>query len=903
MMTRREIEPAGTAEPAWHALSIEEALKGLKSTAEGLDDREVSRRQAQVGLNRLPEKKRAGLLLVFLRQFANPLISVLLIAGLVSAAIGAPNDAIFIFAVLLINAVIGTTQEWRAESSAEALKHVIRTVVKVRRNGRRQEVHAVQLVPGDVVFLESGDAVPADIRLLSAKAVQVDESLLTGESLPVAKEPDARVAGEAPLGERHTLLHAGTAVIDGRATGVVCRTGAQTEVGRIAESLAEESAEPPLVIRLERFTRAIAYVILAAVIVLSTVQVLRGVALVEIFLLAVALAVSAIPAGLPVAITVALSIATQRMARRHVIVRQLPAVEGLGACTLIASDKTGTLTANTLTSKRIALPGGPSLEVGGEGLQPEGTITVGGEPVTEHALQERLGRLIESGVLCNEGEFDVGEDGAIRHSGDAVDVAFLVLGAKRGVRRHALLREHPQIAAIPFESRRRFAASFHRHEGGVVAHVKGAAETVVHMCRDVEPDRVLSQEGSLAEDGYRVLAVASGTVAEQEAQAEDEAALKGLDLLGLVGIIDPIRLGVPEAVDRCRRAGIDVRMITGDHPATGRAIARRLGLRVGEGAVVTGSELAKLEEDSPTIDARIGQASVFARVEPAQKTMIVKALRRARHFVAVTGDGVNDAPALKAANIGVAMGVSGTDVARGAADLILTDDNFASIVNGVEEGRIAYSNVREVTWLLISTGAAEITLFFLALGTGLPLPLGAVQLLWLNLVTNGVQDVALAFEQGEAAMLDRPPRPTDQPIFDRLMIEQTVVSGAYMGVVAFGAFYWLMAHAGLNEFDARNLLLLLMVLFENVHLFNCRSEDRSFYQVPLRSNPLLIGAVVLAQGIHILAMYVPGVSGALQVQPVDPASWAVLLTMALSVLAVMEAYKRLRGRALWRSWR
>jgi Ca2+-transporting ATPase len=897
------LQPDNFTRHAWHALSSEKTLREVQSREEGLNQEEARQRQEKFGPNKLPEKKRAGLALVFLRQFKNPLIYVLLIAGVVSVAIGSQKDAIFIFAVLLINSVIGTFQEWKAESSAEALQHAIKTIAKVRRSGQRQEVDAVELVPGDILVLESGDAIPADLRLLSAKGLRVDESLLTGESDPVQKNPQADLAEDMPLAERQTLLHAGTAVVDGRATGVVCRTGAATEVGRIAESLGQEAAAPPLVIRLEQFTRAIAYVILAAVVVLGAVQLYQGTELSQVFILAVALAVSAIPAGLPVAITVALSIGTQRMAQRHVIVRQLPAVEGLGACTLIASDKTGTLTANKLTVKRIVLKDSQTVTVGGEGLKPEGEITLDGNPITDVDIETALRRLAISGMLCNEGELVIQEDGQVRQAGDAVDVAFLVLAAKNGLQQEKAQHDYPQAGFIPFESQRRYAASFNREKDKMVAHVKGAAETVIPMCRGIDPDTVMAQQESLAGDGYRVLAVASGEVETDQSEAEDEGTLHDLDFLGLVGIIDPIRPEVPEAIERCHRAGVEVRMITGDHPSTGRAIAKQLGLRSDEKSVLTGAEFAELEQNEDTLAKNIKDAAVFARVEPGQKTTIVNALKRLQHFVAVTGDGVNDAPALKAANIGVAMGKSGTDVARGAADLILTDDNFASIVNGIEEGRIAYSNVRKVTWLLISTGAAEVVLFFFALCTGLPLPLDPVQLLWLNLVTNGVQDVALAFEKGEAGLLDRPPRPPDQPIFDRLMIEETVVSGTFMGLVAFGTFYWLFQYSGYSEFESRNLLLLLMVLFENIHIFNCRSESRSFYHIPLRANPLLIIAVVVAQGVHILAMHVPILRSTLEVEPVAFMHWVTLLGMALSILLVMEMYKHLRGRELARTWR
>lgn len=883
----------------WHALSWEDALKSLGSSPEGLSDGEYSDRFTRFGPNKLPEAKRAGLFLVFLRQFKNPLIYILLAAAVVSIGVGAVGDAMFIFAVLLINSIIGTIQEWKAETSAEALKSIMRVMAHVRRNGGRREVDATQLVPGDIVLLESGAAVPADIRLLSTHTLRVDESLLTGESLPVRKDAETILSEGSTVADRINLLHAGTSVLDGRAVGVVCRTGSATEVGKIAESLALEAAKPPLVIRLEQLTRTIAFVITIGVAILSAVQLARGIPFVDIFLFAVALAVSAIPEGLPVAITVALAMGMQRMARRHVIIRLLPAVEGLGACTLIASDKTGTLTANQLTIKRVAGPQLEPVEVMGEGLDPCGAIVRAGEPVTDQSVRHRLERAALTGALCNEGEFRL-EDGTPFKVGDAVDVAFLVFAAKLGHTQKALNAHYPQIGSIPFEPKHRFAASFNRHGDQVMAHVKGAAETVLGMCRDVDRDAIEAQHQALAEEGYRVLAVATGRVSEQLAKAKNPDSLKNLEILGLVGLIDPIRAGVPEALQACHRAGVQVRMITGDHPVTGRAIACQLGLVSGEPDVMTGSEIIQLASDEPRLHERISQAAVFARVEPAQKTDIVNALQKAGHFVAMTGDGVNDAPALKAANIGVAMGQAGTDVARGAADLILTDDNFASIVNGIEEGRIAYANVRKVTWLLISTGAAELVLFFLALGTGLPLPLDPVQLLWLNLVTNGFQDVALAFEKGEPGLLDRPPRPPDEPIFNRLMIEENVLSGAYMGLVAFGTFAWLFKYTTLTEFEASNILLLLMVLFENAQVFNCRSEFQSAFKVPLRANPLLIGAVILAQGVHITSMYIPGINDVLEIEPVSFETWAVLLGLASTLIVVMELYKRFRADSLTR---
>jgi len=887
---------------SWHALPPKEVLQALESHEEGLRSADAEARLREQGPNELPREDRPGLLRVFLRQFTDPLIYILLIAAVVSLATGSTNNAIFIGAVLLLNAGLGTFQEHRAESSARALQEVVSVKARVLRDGERRRIDAVDLVPGDVIALESGDAVPADARLLSGRGLRADESLLTGESDPARKRADAELGEDAPLGDRETLVHAGSSILSGRATAVVCRTGASTEVGRIAKDLASGTGQvPPLVVRLRRLTRIIAAFVLGAIVVLAALQIARGDQPMDVFFLAVALAVSAIPAGLPVAITVALSIASRRLAEEHVIVRQLPAVEGLGACTLIASDKTGTLTQNVLTARRLVLADGTAASVEGDGYEAEGAVRPedGDGEGEEHgeeqgaddgdgdeAVRDRIERLAASGVFCNEASLG-GEDED--PEGDGVDLALLVLGRKLGLDREALVAEHEEVTTIPFESERKFAASVNRHDDELVAHVKGAVDVLVELCAEVDADHVREVEDALARSGHRVIAVARGIVSEDDLDGE-ERELHDRELVGLVGLVDPVREEVPAAVERCREAGVEVRMVTGDHPETGLSVARELGMASSDATAIRGSDLDEASRDD------VVRAAVFARVEPSQKTRIVDALQDAGHFVAVTGDGVNDAAALRRAHIGVAMGRSGTDVARRAADLILTDDDFASIVAGIEQGRIAYGNVRKVTWLLLATGAGEVLLFFLALGFGLPLPLLPVQLLWLNLVTNGIQDVALAFEKGEPELLERGPRDPDEPIFDRSMVEQVLLSGGYIGTVAFGVYWYLVGTQGVPVEEARNLVLLLVVLFENVHIFSCRSERRSAFSVPLRTNPLLIVAVVAAQGVHIGAMYVPGLSDVLGLTPVSLGTWLTLLPVAMTLLVFDEVVKWVRRR-------
>jgi magnesium-transporting ATPase (P-type) len=889
------MKPSSIAATAWHARTAADVLAELATSPEGLSEADVSARRQTFGANVLPRPRRRSTLLLYVHQFRNPLIYLLIIACAISLAIGEWTDAAFILAVLQINAILGTLQEWKAEASAAALQDLIPRRVPVRREGELRLVDSVDLVPGDIVRLDSGAMVPADLRLLSSRELKVDEAPLTGESLPAEKDAHDNVPETAPVGDRRTMLHAGTTVQTGRAEGVVVRTGAGTEVGRIAEALVAQPAPlPPLVVRLERFTRAIAVFVVAACAVIGVALFLKGLPPAQVFLVMVALAVAAIPEGLPIAITVALSVGSARMARRNVIVRRLPAVEGLGACTVIASDKTGTLTANELTLRAVWFPNGGDVEVEGRGYSPRGRCLKDGVPVSG-PMEERLRDLATAGSLANEATLEWGDGSAPRLLGDSVDIAFLAFAAKLGLDREAIRRSFPEVGTIPYESARGFAARFHRAGGTCVAAVKGAAEALLPMCVNVDKSAVLLEVDRMAARGFRVLAVAQGPI-EAVGDADDSvtADIRGLQFLGLVGLIDPVRPEAAEAVRTCRQAGIDVRVVTGDHPATALAIARSVGLAAGEDDVIRGSELAAAG-DGPDYDGRVARGCVFARVEPVQKLAIVRSLQRSGHFVAVTGDGVNDAPALHQAHIGVAMGKGGTDVARGAADLILTDDNFASIVGGIEEGRIAYDNVRKVSYLLLSTGAAEIVLFFLAVAFDRPVPFFAAQLLWLNLVTHGFQSIALSFERGESGVLGRRPRPPGQALFDRRMIEEVALSALFIGTVGFLFFSWTLAN-GWAEADARNAVLLWMVACQNIHGFNCRSETRSTFRIPFAANPFLVIAVIVAHGVHIGAMYAPGLSDLLALKPVSFDVWLRIAGMALGLIVVMELYKLARPR-------
>ena len=879
-----------------HSRDVSEIVRSLGAYAEGLSQTEAAERLAKHGRNHLPEQEPPPLWEIILRQFLNPLIYILVAAAVVSLLIGDFKDAGFIAGVLALNAVIGSWQEWKAERSSQALRNLLHIRAVVLRDGEPIEIDAEEVVPGDIVWLESGNRVPADLRLIQSHGLEIDESLLTGESLAVRKESDWRGPEQTPVADRLNMAYAASIVIRGRGKGVVVATGTTTMVGQLAlDVLGTSGGTPPLLERMERFSHTIAYVVLAAVAVVSVLGiVVHGQTLQEMFLFGVALAVSAIPEGLPAALTVALAMATTRMARRGVIVRRLAAVEGLGSCTLIASDKTGTLTCNELTVRDVRLPDGTDLEVRGEGFVPDGEVLLHGKPVQAQDC-EPLRRLARAAVLCNEADLHR-RDGEWVWHGDPTDVALLTLGEKVGVRREILLNQYPQVNEIPFEPEDQFAATFHLPpEGGAIRTVvKGAPERVLGMCDWSGDDRRLREfQGmaeAMAEQGFRVLALAEGPAASDLTEDKAPPQPTGLEFCGFIGMIDPLRPGVREAVERCHEAGITVCMVTGDHPVTALAISRDLGLADSPKQVVSGTELGEMSPEQ--MRAAIHRGRVFARVAPRQKFELVEAARADGHFVAVTGDGVNDAPALRAANIGVAMGKSGTDVARESAELVISDDNFATIVSGIEEGRIAYDNVRKVIYLLISTGAAEVLLIAAAIsvGTWLPLPLLPVQLLWLNLVTNGIQGIALAFEPGEAGILRRKPRRPTEPIFNQLMIERTLVAAIVMAAVGVAAFWW-MIRDGWSTAAASNGLLLLLVLFENIHIGNCRSETRSALILsPLRS-PFLLAGAICALLVHVVGMHVPVLQSVLRTQPVSLSTWATMFALALTVFLAVEIHK------------
>ena len=877
----------------WHAMERAEVEAAIEAGESGLSPAEAEQRLAHYGPNRLEEAPPPSALAILLNQFKSPLIYILLAAAAITFLLGDYIDTAVIAAVLLLNAVVGFVQERRAEASVRALMKLAAPRARVIREGREREVESQDLVPGDLVLLESGTRVPADLRLVSATNLSVDESLLTGESVPVQKRTEP-LETEAQLADRKNMAYMGAVVSSGRGRGYVVGTAAQTELGSIAEQMrGEEQTKTPLQVRMDRFGNIIGAVVVVAALLAFGVGILLGESPQEMFLVAVALAVAAVPEGLPVVFTITLALGVRRMAKRNAIIRRLPAVETLGSTTTVGSDKTGTLTENRMTVQEVwadgrSFPAADTPEVDGA---PEG---------------QPLRLTLLCGVLTNEAELYPSEDGPEDGSGDGFEIrgdpteaALLVSASRLGIEPGEARARYAPLAERPFESDLQYSASVRQREGEPVLFVKGAPEKVLEMCErtaagdgegKLDPDAVHRAAREMATRGLRVLGMAYKVLPEPPEQDEVPEP-EGLTFLGLQGMMDPPRGGVKEAVEGCQEAGIRVVMITGDHAITARAIANKLGIAGEDAPVLTGAELEKMDDEE--LVRRALEVPVYARVAPDHKLRVVKALRSRGETVAVTGDGVNDAPALKSADIGVAMGRDGTDVAREASDMVLTDDNFVSIYAAVEEGRVTFDNVRKVTFFLISTGAAAIMAILSALTLGLPLPFLPAQLLWLNLVTNGLQDVALAFEPGERGVLKRRPRRGKEGVISGLLWERTVLTGAVMATGTLLLFWWTLERTG-SLGQAQTVALTTMVLFMAFHVWNARSEHRSVFRLNPLSNPFLLISVLAALAVHVAALYLAPTQFILRVEPIDLTTWAAILPVAATIVAVIELHKYLR---------
>jgi len=875
----------------WHAISGEEALSSLETSSDGLSQEQVKSRLEHYGPNIIKKGKETSVWDILLHQIASPLIYVLLGAMALTLAIQHWADAIVIGIVVVLNAVIGFTQEYRAENAIQALIHLSAPKATVRRQGNRQEVDSSQLVPGDIVLLEAGGIVPADLRLLESTRLQIDESLLTGESVP-SRKTTIIIKEDEPPADRDNMAFMGTAVVVGSGIGVVAATGYATQMGTIAKDiLATSRAESPLQQRMKRFARWISLAILVIAAIAFVLGLALGEPLIDMFLTAVSLAVSAMPEGLPIVMTVALAVSVQRMAKHNAILRRLPAVEALGSCTIILTDKTGTLTQNRMTVKEI-WAADTLYNVTGEGFIQANKAISGIEKNTP------IYSVLLAGVLANEAMLKDGGDEPTS-TGDPTEVALLVSGSKAGLKKDRLLGEYPLIDMISFDARQLYSASIHMVDSHKVVFIKGAPERILNMCDTqtvkegqvkIDRNKIQYEARRMAEEGLRVLAMA---VAENDAAVESvlEGKPIAFSFLGLQGMMDPPRADAAWAVSASHRAGIRVVMVTGDNPATALAVARKVGIGKDDAAAITGPEMVAMSDKE--LEATLGKTNVYARVAPSQKLRLVNILRQKGEIIAVTGDGVNDAPALKSAHIGVAMGKSGTDVAKEASEMVITDDNFATIYTAVKEGRTVFANIRKATFFLISSGIGEVILIITSIVLRFPLPLLPAQILWLNVVTNGVEDVALAFEPGEKQQYHRPPRDPKEGILSRLLIERSLIVGLVMAAGTLGMFMWARDGGASLEY-ARVVALTTLVTFQIFHVFNSRSNQTSILRMNPLSNKFLLIGTLLSFAVHLGAMYFEPTQNLLRLEPLDLDTWVRIVPVAFSVLVVVELHKMIR---------
>ncbi|MBK9118344.1 MAG: cation-transporting P-type ATPase [Phycisphaerales bacterium] len=889
----------------WHTLAPEAALEQLATSLEGLSAEDVAARLRTYGPNRLRPPQRTPAWQRFLQQFHNVLIYILLIAGLATALLQHWIDTGVILAVVVVNALIGFVQEGKAEKALEAISRMLSLNATVVRGGQRQTVPAEDLVPGDIVVLRSGDKVPADLRLLEVRELRIDEAMLTGESVPAEKATAAQPE-MTTVGDRHGVAFSGTLVTSGTGKGMVIATGDATEIGKISALVSQtEMITTPLIRQMGQFGHVLAMVIVVfAALTFALGYFARGTPAVEMFMAAVALAVAAIPEGLPAIMTIVLAIGVQRMARRNAIIRRLPAVDTLGALTVVCSDKTGTLTRNEMTVTRVVTRAG-EWEITGVGYAPEGAVRAG-EGQTAESSAEVMQELLRAGALCNDADV-IERDGAWQSEGDPMEGALLTLAMKAGLDPATERRRWETRDAIPFESRNRFMATLHRNPaGGALVLVKGGPERLVEMCaRQIGPDGEQDFDAAfwqaeadrLAARGTRVLAIARGVAQPEQHSLDFKQVQHGLTMLGLFGIIDPPRSEAIAAVRQCHAAGIRVVMITGDHALTARAIGRELGIGDGEHAL-TGQQLDELAPDD--LRKAAADVEVFARVSPEHKLRLVEAIQACGEVVAMTGDGVNDAPALKRADVGIAMGIKGTEVSKEAAEMVLTDDNFASIAHAVEEGRTVYDNLRKALLFILPTNGGEALTIFFAILLGLALPLTPVQVLWINMITAVTLALALAFEPPEAEVMKRNPRDPRAGLLSAYFLWRIGLVSVIMCAGTFGMFAWLQAQGATEEL-ARTVAVNTMVMFEAFYLLNTR-----FIFAPVLnarglfgSRPVLlaIGLVVLFQ---ILFTYAPFMQQLFGTEPLALRHWLLLIAVAVTVLFIVELEKwimRRRGTA------
>ena len=852
-------------------------LKELRTSLEaGLSSQEAQQRLGQYGENKLAEKKKKTNLQRFLEQFKDAMIIILLLAAAVSFVVACFGhdpmeffEPLLILLIVVLNAVLGMVQEAKAEKALDALKSMSAPHARVLRDGKEQVIDAAQLVPGDVIRLEAGDFIPADARLLKSVSLKSEESALTGESVPSEKDAAALVEEKAPLGDRSNMVFSGCSVTYGTATAVVTGTGMNTEMGKIAGLLeGEEEGQTPLQQKLAQLGKYLGFVALAACAVIFVVGLAGGINVLEIFMTAVSLAVSAIPEGLPAIVTIVLAIGVQRMVKKNALIRRLPAVETLGSASVICSDKTGTLTQNRMTLVKLWVNGEPELE----------TVSASNTPAARE--------LLRYGALCCDGSVVYKEDGTEQHIGDPTETSILVAAHKNGMEQDELNRQYPRLAELPFDSDRKLMTSVNQIDGKIVAIVKGAFDMMAARCVSGNLEAAKEKNDEMSRGALRVLAVGYKFLEKAPEDPTSEELENGLTLLGLVGMIDPPRPEAKAAVATCRQAGIKPVMITGDHVVTASAIAKELGILEDGDKAITGAQLDAMTEEQ--LDQEVEHISVYARVSPENKIRIVKAWQRKGQVVSMTGDGVNDAPALKAADIGCAMGITGTDVAKGAADMTLTDDNFATIVDAVREGRGIYANIKKVVGFLLGTNIGEVLTVFFAMILWHKTPLLSMQLLWINLVTDSLPAISLGMEAVEADVMDHKPKPKSEGIFAHGLGIQVVLQGCMFALLTLAAFVLGQRFGGSLE-AGQTMAFMVLALTQIVQSFNMRSQ-RSLFAIGPFSNKKLNGAALLSLALVCLVLFTPvRIAFGLVLLP----AWLYLVGLGLILvpLPVMELAK------------
>jgi len=927
----------------WHALDYEAVLNRLKTTAEyGLTTEEAERRLEQYGPNQLTEAPPITFWQMLWAQFNNFVVIMLVVASVISAFLGDYIEAAAIMAIVVLNTALGVIQERRAEQALAALKKLAAPEAHVLRDGSRKTIPATQLVPGDVVFLEAGNFIPADLRLIEAVNLRVEEAALTGESVPVQKDAAARLEDDIPLGDRKNTVFMGTVVNYGRGKGIVVNTGMQTQIGLIAEMLQSVESEPtPLQRRLDQLGKTLGWAALAICAVVFLVGLLRGNNPLDMFMIAVGLAIAAVPEGLPAVVTISLALGMREMIKRHALIRRLSSVETLGSATTICSDKTGTLTQNEMTATRLWVDG-VLLNITGGGYSPHGEFQRDGETVN---ITDYPGAAttLWAAVLNNDAELEISgsrdDKATFRMIGDPTEGALIVAGAKAGANAKDLNQAFPRVQEVPFDSARKRMITIHAirdpkpedlspfkddsQSGRYVIIVKGAPDVVLNLCThyqtvdnrilpldEEQRNRVLDANDAMTQDALRVLGMAYRVVPELPQEINADSLEEDLVFTGLVGMIDPARPEVPPALAVASKAGIRTIMITGDYPKTARAIAEEIGLLRKGHKVLTGPDLNEIDDDQLRQEVKV--TDVFARVSPEHKMRIVDALRAEGEVVAMTGDGVNDAPAIKRANIGVAMGITGTDVAKESADMVLTDDNYASIVSAVEQGRIIYSNIRKFVFFLLSSNVAEITIIFLATLAGLPTPLTVIQLLWLNLLTDGAPALALAMEKGDPDIMDQPPRPASEPIINGpmrtgILLQTIAQTGATLSAFVLGLLWHLESAlpAGANplvyllQYDwrgvdvqtAETMAFVTLSLCELFRAYTVRSERNSVFQIGVFSNKYMQYAVGISLVLLLAVVNIPFLQPIFNTHFLSGTEWLIVVGLAIIPAIVEEITK------------